>query len=306
MAIARILLKLLFTLSIIAVASQVVAAEDQQIVIVKSSDNSYFNQTIETLIGQAGETAHFRVINIDSATQSADALDDADLIITMGGKAVRAISTISGDKPVINTYITSRQLEQFPVLLDSHISLLLDQPFERYLAFSQQLIKLKTIGTISRSNPKLNFRQKQLLKKLNLKLDQFQLDETGKSLLTTVRQLVKKNEALLMLPDQTIYNRDTLKGILLTTYRSRTPVISYSPGHVRSGALAAIYSSPTDIGRHLAWLIKQRREGMLKTDNNIFYARYYSIDTNPRVARALELQLTEEQELRRSIDEITR
>ena len=106
-----------------------------------------------------------------------------------------------------------------------------------------------------------------------------------------------------MLPDQSIYNRDTLKGILLTTYRSRIPVISYSPGHVKSGALAAIYSSPGDIGRHLANLINQRHEGRLNTNNKMVYAEYYSIATNQRVARSLGLKLPSEEKLRQLIDE---
>jgi len=106
-----------------------------------------------------------------------------------------------------------------------------------------------------------------------------------------------------MLPDQSVYNQDTLKGILLTTYRSRTPVISYSPGHVKSGALAAIYSSPSDIGRHLANLINQRHEGTLNIDNKVVYARYYSITTNQRVAHSLGLNLPSEEKLRQLIDE---
>jgi putative ABC transport system substrate-binding protein len=278
-------------------------AGDRQIVVVKSSNNAYFNQTIETLISNADDHAHFKIIDTNSLDSARDILQKADVVVTLGTDSASAVTSQAPNQLIMNAYITLEQAEQFQHLKQNHIAVLLNQPLERYLVFSQRLLNLKTLGTINRSNPVLISRQIKTSRKLNLKLDPYQLDESNKRLLATVRQLIKKNEALLMLPDQTIYNRDTLKGILLTAYRSRTPVISYSPGHVKSGALAAIYSSPANIGQHLANLINQHHRGKLNTNNKLIYAEYYSIATNQRVAHSLGLDLPSDEKLRQLIDE---
>jgi putative ABC transport system substrate-binding protein len=277
-------------------------ASDIQIVIVKSSDNSYFDQTIKTLISQLEIHSQFKVINSDKLNSSSEILQKSSIVITLGAGAANTVASQFLDQLVLNAYITDRQTGHFKNNNQSHIEVYLNQPLERYLAFSQLLLDLKTLGTINRTPLSLSDRQHKILKKLNLKLNQYHLVDTDKKLLAIVRQLTKKDQALLMLPDQTIFNRDTLKGLLLTTYHGRTPVISYSPGHVKSGALAAIYSSPTDIGRHLANIIDRYLEGSLDTSHRSVFAKYYSITTNQRVAHSLGLSLPSEQELRKLID----
>ena len=110
----------------------------------------------------------------------------------------------------------------------------------------------------------------------------------------------------MMLPRQSVYNRDTLKGVLLTGYRNRKPVISYSPAHVKSGALASIYSSPIDIGRHLATLVNRQLKNPAQKTRGFEFARFYSIRTNPRIASALGIVLPAERELRSALDRLQR
>ena len=281
---------------------QPLSADDRQIVIVKSSDNSYFNQTIESLISHVDEHSQFKVINTNEQDSQRDILNKANIIVTLGARSASNTSAHSPNQLIINAYVTLEQTEKFQHPNQNHIAVLLNQPLERYLAFCHALLKLKKPATISRFSPALNNRQRQLVKKLNMKLDRYKLGDTNNNLLATVRQLVDKNDALLMLPEQSIYNRDTLKGILLTAYRSRTPVVSYSPGHVKSGALAAIYSSPENIGRHLAGMINQYHKGKLNFNTKAIYARYYSIEINQRVAHSLGISIPAEEELRNLVD----
>jgi putative ABC transport system substrate-binding protein len=295
--------RLLGLLFLIITFAQTLQAADQQIVIVKSSENAYFNRTIETLINHANDRARFKVVNAKNLDSSTAILEKANIIVTLGADSASKMSGRSTAQLIINAYITLEQTEQFQHQDQNHISVLLNQPLERYLAFSHQLLNLKSLGIINRSSLDLNKHQLKILENLDLRLDQNQLDSPNKDLLPTVRHLVRKSEALLMLPNQTIYNRDTLKGILLTTYRSRTPVISYSPGHVKSGALAAIYSSPADIGRHLADLINLDNRGKLDKKNRVIYAEYFSIAINQRVARSLGLTLPSKEKIRQLIDE---
>jgi ABC-type uncharacterized transport system substrate-binding protein len=278
-------------------------ASGDQIIIVKSGNNSYFNQTIETLISHVEDAVSFKVIEAESIGSNNALLSSSYLIIALGAKASGMLSGQLPKNFIVSAYVTQQQHNQLQLANNNRMTVLLDQPLERYLAFTHFLFKPKAVGIINYSPIKLNRQQQDTLKRLKLQLNQYQSDNSRK-LLGTVRQLVKRNDVLLMLPEQGIYNRNTLKGILLTAYRARAPVISYSPAHVKSGALASIYSSPADIGRHLAEAINSYGKGVLDMAGNTQYARYYSVSVNSRVAHALGLELPDEAGLSQYLSEM--
>ena len=272
-----------------------------QIIIVKSSDNTYFNQTIETLIDNVDQATRFKILMAQDLAGSSEIENNNNLFVTLGQSAFEAISQLENAPASINAYLT---LEQFKrVHGKNKIGVLLDQPLYRYLAFCKLMLAIESIGIIEDQRINLSKRQSRLLADLALKLNQYRVDPLNK-LLPVLRGLLEQNDVLLMLPRQSIYNRDTLKGVLLTSYRSRKPAISYSPAHVKSGALASIYSSPTDIGRHLALLVNQTMQQPGYEPPVFEYARFYSIATNRRVARALDISFPTESELRSALDRL--
>ena len=273
-----------------------------RIVIVKSGNNSYYDQTIESLIGRVEDALSFQVIDTASIDANSELLLQSQRIIALGLKAVQRVSERLPKKYVIGAYLTQQQHDQLQFSDSNHLTVLLDQPLARYLAFTRFLFRPKSVGIINHSPVELNRHQLNVLKRLKLELNQYQSDDSRK-LLGRVRRLVKHNDALLMLPEQGIYNRNTLKGILLTAYRARIPVISYSPAHVTSGALASIYSSPADIGRHLADILNSYGKISPDNVNNTQFARYYSVSINSRVAHALGIDIPAETGLSKYLSE---
>ena len=278
-------------------------ASSDQIVIVKSGNNSYFNQSIESLIGHVENTVTFKVIEATSIDVNYALLSQSQRIITLGLKATRLVFERFPRKYLVSAYLTQQQHNKLRLTNSNNLTVLLDQPLTRYLAFSRFMLKPKSLGIINRSPVVLNQHQQMALKRLKLQLNQYQSNKS-RELLGTVRQLVKQNDALLMLPEQSIYNRNTLKGILLTAYRARIPVISYSPAHVKSGALASIYSSPADIGRQLADILNNNHNKSPENIGNTQFARYYSVSINSRVAHALGIDIPAETGLAKYLDEV--
>lgn len=274
-----------------------------QVIIVPSSENSYFRQSIETLISNFEPDTRFKVIYASDLADSPEATDKNTLYVTLGQSAAEALNRLEPKPRSINAYLT---LEQSKRLNGSkRTAVLLDQPLHRYLAFCKLMLSIDSIGIIEERQLNLDKQQTRLLQNLGLKLNQYEVSPLNK-LLPVLRRLLGQNEVLLMLPRQSIYNRDSLKGVLLTSYRNRKPAISYSPAHVKSGALASIYSSPTDIGRHLAQLVNRSLQKPGHRAPAYEYARFYSITTNRKVARALGINLPTERELRAALDRLER
>ena len=274
-----------------------------RLVIVKSSDNSYYNKTIETLIDNIDQAVSINVFMADKLDQQPVNNGLTSLYIALGKPAAKTVSSFAGSSESINAYLTHEQYlgRDFEI----KFAVLLDQPLRRYLLFSKLLLQLDSIGVISQTDYEISNRQKKLLAKIKIDFIQHRVDAKNK-LLPVLRKLLKQDDALLMLPQQSIYNRDSLKGVLLTSYHNRKPVISYSPAHVKAGALGSIFSSPADIGKHLAIIINQRLKSQRPLVSGFEYARFYSFTTNTRVARSLGLNLPSNTDLRALIDELDR
>jgi hypothetical protein len=274
-----------------------------QIIIVKSSDNNYFNQSVETLIKQVDRSTEFKVVMPQDLDAVVETGDEQQIYVALGQTAAEAVGRLDGGISAFNAYLTEEQSRNLN--LENQVAVLLDQPLQRYLAFCRLMLAVDSVGIITEQAIVLDQEQSDLLRILDFSLNQYQIDPRNK-LLPVLRRLLMLNDALLMLPRQSVYNRDTLKGVLLAGYRNRKPVISYSPAHVKSGALASIYSSPVDIGRHLATLINRQLQTPGQQTRGFEFARYYSIRTNPRIAAALGIELPSERELRSALDRLQR
>lgn len=117
-----------------------------------------------------------------------------------------------------------------------------------------------------------------------------------------IRMLSEQIDALLAVPDPLVFNRDTLYGILLTSYNAGVPVVGYSEALVTAGAMLGIYTSVADMGRQLALYSADyiiRPEALPPAGPS----RYFEIAINHNVARSLGFQLPEAATLRQLLDE---
>ena len=98
-------------------------------------------------------------------------------------------------------------------------------------------------------------------------------------------------------------NRAIAKWILYLSFQHKVPVIGFSKAYTNAGALASVYSSPEGVGKHAGELIsswlKRGDEGIWEPQ----YPRYYTLSTNPAVARSLDITLPPESELYESFDQ---
>ena len=261
-------------------------AGSDTILIIKSSDNVFFNTSIEQLINQTHQKVKFHIMALESFKKDNSLLSDANLIITLGIDSVNYIQQSSISIPVIHSYITEFQYKNHK-LREKQYSILLDQPLQRYLKFIKLLLGKEKIAIIRNNNNKISPRKiKSLSSTLHIKLEQH-LYQQGDNPVNIVRDLLQSNDILLCLPDPEIYNRRSLKGILLTSYRQNKPLISYSPAQVKSGALAAIYSSPKNIGNQIAELVNEILQDKAFKPVSLYYAAEFEIKINNSVAKSL-------------------
>jgi ABC-type uncharacterized transport system substrate-binding protein len=114
-----------------------------------------------------------------------------------------------------------------------------------------------------------------------------------------LRRVLPESDVLLLVPDAIAINAGNAQNVLLTTYRFRVPVLGFSQGLAKAGAVASVYSSPAQIGAQGALMATRLLEGGELPPPQP--AGEFSIAFNTHVARSLGVVLPNEDDIRHKL-----
>lgn len=227
-----------------------------------------------------------------------DSVQHADLVIAVGMKAANAFA--SSAVPVLNVFVPRAGFETLQ-RAPSHVYsvIYMDQPMGRQLALiSAVLPEVTDIGVLysARSAELESLGKLSSARRFTL---HEQLVDQKHPLAKALSDLLVESEVLFVLPDPAVYSSDTIRNILLETYRKKVPMIGLSPSYVRAGALCAVYSTPQQIAQQAAEAIGQFADsGKLSASE---YPREFEVLVNTQVARSLGLVIKDAEQLREEI-----
>ncbi len=268
------------------------------ILFVLSADSPAYRDVLESTLKRLRERRHFEVrghtLLADKLTQLSQRARSADLIVAIGTKAAKALIGRPLRKPVVYVLVAESTLRK---LYDCCVNItqrgasgiVLEQP----LALSARLIHellpgSRRIGVLlGPDSRRFEDRIRSTLRSQGF-LVSIRIDNDNHELGPALDSLLRDSDAILAIPDKSVYNRQTLYRLLLASYRRGIPVIAFSHAFVKSGALAAVHATPEDMGKTLADLII---EGAItrKDTLHIDYPRYFHISINDAVASSLGL-----------------
>ena len=224
--------------------------------------------------------------------------ENSELVIALGVKALEAASMLKHTTPVLGVYtplpVFNQLLANSKRELGNFSAIVLDQPYWRQLALIKTVLpETKKVGVL------LGPASSQYLEVLRDEADQLGLtlmDENVSNeadLITKLKKLLDNSEAMLAIPDRSIYSRETAESILLTSYRHQKPMFGYSQSYVKAGALASVYSSTKQIAKQAAEIaIKSQAAPNQLPSPQI--PKYYSVTVNQQVAHSLNIAMTDE------------
>jgi ABC-type uncharacterized transport system substrate-binding protein len=267
----------------------------QSILVLTQSNKAFSNNLIKQItIETTLKHSHVKIIKQNIIDQpEIENISEHDLIITLGNKPAKFILNKKTNNPVLSLLITKRAIKLLNKTYNpkhpwSTISL--DQPINRqFLLIKHLLGKNSAIGTIfgpvSQKNKSRIF---ETAKKLSLKLTSENTLITDQ-LISALKSLTSRSDVILAIPDPVTFNRKTIGGILLLTYRKNIPVIGFSKSYVKAGALAAVYSSPDQISQQAAEIINNFIETNTINKKN-HEPKYFSIEINKKIAHTLNIK----------------
>ena len=292
---ASMLRGMLISFLLFIIAPSTILAQDISILVIKQAGKSFSNQLIEQINSRFDrKTNNYTLHKINIEEQpDINTLSVHDLIITIGNQPAEYVLQAKTTTPILSILITKRAIELLEKeYIPTHTWLTIspDQPVSRQLLLIKHLLgKHITIGTIF--GPVSNNDQKTVIKAANdysLKLN-YEIISITDQLISALKSLISNSEVVLALPDPVAFNRNTIRSILLLTYRKNIPVIGFSQSYVKAGALAAVYSTPEQISMQTTEIINDiynNKFPVTKQQN----PKYFSIAINKKILRVLRIK----------------
>ena len=249
------------------------------------------------LIGAKYNSLRVNVVVLPETDKLAIA-ENSELVIALGVKALEAASNLKHTTPVLGIYtplpVFNHLLEQSKRELGNFSAIVLDQPYWRQLSLIKTVLpNAKKIGVL------LGPASSQYLEVLRKEADDLEfslIDENisqQSELIPKLKNLLDNSDAMLAIPDQTIYSRETAESILLTSYRHQKPMFGYSQSYVRAGALASVYSSTKQLAKQAAEIAIKSQPALSQLPSAQI-PKYFMVTLNLQVAHSLNITVTDE------------
>lgn len=281
---------------------------DGMVYLITSEAGGAYREATDAFHAAFGSSRQIKNWNLDDldGRQIQALTSENNLVIPIGLKAARAVAEQhAGQAAVLSLMIprvSAERLNWPAVLPRRKISFVfIDQPASRTLGLIDVAFpQAKRVGLVySEENSEVvkGLQQEAARRRQSLILDVVtKPDDVASSL----RSVLPEVDVLLLVPDSLAIHARNAQNVLLTTYRYRVPVVGFSPGLSKAGAVAAVYSSPTQIGRQGAQLaLRWKLDGGELPGAQ--HANHFSVDFNVYVARSLGVTLPELGEVRRKL-----
>lgn len=257
------------------------------------------NQQLTSQLEQSPVLSGYRISHKILNTKPLETvhLNQQQLIISVGSKTTKLLLDAEITAPLLSILMPGHLAKSFQSLYSKKTnwsSLVIDQPLQRNFQLITAIMgKQRQTGVLL--GPYTKNLEKQLRRaaknsKQRIIIRHIKEPEKISQSLTALNASAN---VILTLPDPVIYNKNTIRGILLSTYRKKLPIIGFSKAYVKAGAIAAVYSKPEQISKQTANIANS----FLKTGNfrlNTYQPSDFSVALNNRLAKSLGISLKSE------------
>jgi len=272
---------------------------DKKILIIYQKTQGYSLQLIDSLQKNFIASGHQSQKLMLSSENKISALESLkikkqDLVISIGSQVTQLLLDENIETPVLSALIPRHiylSLKKTHPDKKNWSSLLINQPIDRqFHLITAVLGKHKDTAVLLGPYTKdLNASLKKASKKSSHKIN-IQEIKNADQLVQSLNTLDHSVDVLLTLPDPVVYNKNTIREILLSAYRNKLPIIGFSRSYVKAGAIAAIYSEPEQISRQINDIVNDYFKNS-RFQNKKYYPVEFSVALNKNIARSLGIKL---------------
>jgi len=217
-----------------------------------------------------------------------------DYVISVGVNTASVLLATKPDYPVLFTLIPKKSFNSLILqyensLPEKYSAVFLTQPLKRKINLSKIILgqEIKAGIALSDISEKKYTEINRLANKAGISLNLQKISDYNKPI-DALNAALKSSDVYIAIHDKAVLNKHTAKFLIYMAYKKNIPVIGYSAGFTKAGAVASIYSTPEQIGRQTAELLYRITE---KNSNiQLQDPEYFTVSVNERIRRIQRLK----------------
>lgn len=258
----------------------------------------YYDEFVDAFTAAAAsQRPPLRVNVLAGSERPADGvLAAAEALVPVGSQAMRSAAGWPGVPPIYNALVPKATYERVVVEsgrprtragLSLFSALWLDQPPGRLIGLFRQAVPGgRRLGVVLGPDSAATLpRLRTAGTRAGIEVVAEEISRES-DLIPALNRLLPQVDALLALPDRVAYTRETIRPVLLTTYRHQKPLLGFSQGYVNAGALAAVFSAPAQMARQMVETLRALPAGRSALPLPQYPAQF-AVAINRQVARSL-------------------
>lgn len=252
------------------------------------------NNTLDVLSKKIADNPYFTVHSYINTPPEDDA--KGDILVIVSEKLLPLLSN-SSYKAKFALYVNS--LEYLKKDIENTAALFSDQPLFRQVSLIEAIFNGKPIQLgIAYQNKNYEKTFDELSNTFSsMKINVKKIDDLN--IIRAINNIIQKNDVLLSTAEDNIYNSETIRPILLSSYRHQTLVIGPTEGFVNAGALGTVLSTSDQYTLDIIEMVNQYITTNILPPSQ--YPSNFDVKINYSVAESLSLNLPSEEELRMRI-----
>jgi len=271
------------------------AADGGRVLVVADGDNALHQKVIAAFRQQLNAA---EVLEVTQEALSRTALQDIELVVSLGALTRRDLSAIPSGVPLLYSLITEsewRNIADEDKAVHRQTALYIEQPPERMVRLVKSALPDRTRLTVALGPTSISKQLDVGRECQRQMLDCVVMRVTAKGdIERALDKAASRDKVLLVLPDAQVVNSSTAHNLILGAYRRGVALVGYSRALVKAGALMAVHSTPVQLGEDTAvmarTILHQQRTSLPPGR----YPSRYSVSVNYQLARALDLELESE------------
>ena len=260
---------LLFTAVLLSWSVAPGGAEPRITILMTQQSDTYqdVRKGFQQYLDKKGIAVEYDIRNFEGPAQKTDMILQAmkathpSLVLTLGSPATEAVIREVKNIPIIAGMIMN---ETELTKAENATGIVLEFPLQTHISWIQKLLPdKKTIGALfnSRENTGTIEQARQIIEDSGLTFYAKQV-ETPQELPDALDSLPGNADVLWGFTDSVVFSPETVKGILLFSFRNRIPFVGLSTSWVKAGAVYALDRDYVDIGVQCGELAEQVLKGV--------------------------------------------
>lgn len=259
---------------------------------VAPTDHPRYEQVRRLLTEELGGVARIRAWSSE--------IGPDELVVTLDRATLSEIRANRPEQPVLALFTQSHAIDAIIQNQERFSALYSDPPLLRQARLGRLIIPRATTVAILAS-PEEAGRYSELqaqLSDIGLESRVFVIPSRDE-LIRHLARALSYGDFLLGTPDPAVFNRQTVKPLLLTSYRSNRLVIGPSRAFVNAGAVASTFTSARNQVQEAGSMIRHwlNRHELASPR----YPEHFDVTVNKQVARSMDLLVPPENELRKTL-----